>query len=34
MKKHLDALTRIGRFRALMHELGRSKLHSLERQQA
>jgi hypothetical protein len=34
MKKRLDALTRIGRFQALMHDLGRSKLHSLERQQA
>ncbi len=34
MKKRLDALTRIGRFQALMYDLGRSKLHSLERQQA
>ena len=34
MKKRLDALTRIGRFQALMHDLGRSRLHSLERQQA
>ena len=34
MKKRLDALTRIGRFQALMRDLGRSKLHSLERQQA
>jgi hypothetical protein len=34
MKKHLDALTRIRRFQALMHDLGRSRLHSLERQQA
>jgi hypothetical protein len=34
MKKHLDALIRIGRFRALMHDVGRSRLHSLERQQA
>ena len=33
MKKRLDALTRIGRFQALMHNLGRSRLHSLERQQ-
>ena len=32
MKKRLDALTRIGRFQALMHDLGRSRLHSLERQ--
>jgi hypothetical protein len=34
MKKRLDALTRIGRFQALMHDLGRSRVHSLERQQA
>jgi hypothetical protein len=34
MKKRLDALTRIGRFQALMHDVGRSKLHSLDRQQA
>ena len=34
MNKRLDALTRIGRFQALMRDLGRSKLHSLERQQA
>jgi hypothetical protein len=34
MKKRLDALTRIGRFQALMHDLVRSRLHSLERQQA
>jgi len=34
MKKRLDALTRIRRFQALMHDLGRSRLHSLERQQA
>jgi uncharacterized protein (UPF0335 family) len=34
MKKRLDALTRIGRFQALMHDLGRSRLHSLEREQA
>ncbi len=34
MKKRLDALSRIGRVQALMHDLGRSKLHSLERQQA
>ena len=32
MKKRLDALTRIGRFQSLMHDLGRSRLHSLERQ--
>jgi len=34
MKKRLDALTRIGRFQALMHDLGRSKLRSLDLQQA
>jgi len=34
MKKRLDALTRIGRFQALMHDLGRSRLLWLERQQA
>jgi hypothetical protein len=34
MKKRLDALTRIGRFQALMRDVGRSRLHSLERQQA
>jgi hypothetical protein len=34
MKRRLDALTRIGRFQALMHDVGRSRLHSLERQQA
>ena len=34
MKTRLDALTRIGRFQALMRDLGRSRLHSLERQQA
>ncbi|MGA8582946.1 MAG: hypothetical protein WB715_03740 [Roseiarcus sp.] len=34
MNKRLDALTRIGRFQALMRDLGRSRLHSLERQQA
>jgi hypothetical protein len=34
MKRRLDALTRIGRLQTLMHDLGRSKLHSLERQQA
>jgi hypothetical protein len=32
MKSRLDALTRIGRFRALMHDVGRSRLHSLDRQ--
>jgi hypothetical protein len=34
MKRRLDALTRIGRFQALMHDVGRSRLHALERQQA
>ena len=34
MKKRLDALTRIGRFQALLHDVGRSRLHSLERQHA
>jgi hypothetical protein len=34
MKKRLDALTRMGRFQALMHDLGRSRLHSLERQRS
>ncbi len=34
MKKRLDALTRIGRVQALMHDVGRSRLQSLERQQA
>jgi hypothetical protein len=34
MKKRLDALTRIGRFQALMSDLGRLRLHSLERQRA
>ena len=34
MKRRLDALTRTGRFQALMHDVGRSRLHSLERQQA
>jgi hypothetical protein len=34
MKRRLDALTRIGRFQSLMHDVGRSRLHSLERQQA
>jgi hypothetical protein len=34
MKRRLVALTRIGRFQALMHDVGRSRLHSLERQQA
>ena len=33
MKRRLDALTRIGRLQALMHDVGRSRLHSLERQQ-
>jgi len=34
MKRRLDALTRIGRFQALMRDLGRSRLHSVERQRA
>ena len=34
MKKRLDALTRIGRFQALMRDLGRVRLHWLEHQQA
>jgi hypothetical protein len=34
MKKRLDALTRIGRFQTLMHDVGRSRLSVLERQQA
>jgi hypothetical protein len=34
MKRRLDALTRIGRLQALMHDLGRWRLHAVERQQA
>jgi hypothetical protein len=34
MKRRLEALTRIGRLQALMHDLGRWRLHSLEGQQA
>ena len=34
MKRRLDALTRIGRLQALMHDLGRWRLHAGERQQA
>ena len=34
MKRRLDALTRIGRLQGLMHDLGRWRLHSLERQHA
>ena len=34
MKKRLDALTRIGRLQTLMHDVGRSRLHSLDRKQA
>jgi hypothetical protein len=34
MKRRLDALTRIGRLQALMHDLGRRRLHAVERQQA
>jgi hypothetical protein len=33
MKRRLDTLTRIGRLQALMHDVGRWRLHSLERQQ-
>jgi hypothetical protein len=33
MKRRLEALTRIGRLQALMRDLGRWRLHSLERQQ-
>src|ERR1700760_1437655 len=34
MKRRLDALTRIGRLQALMHDLGRWRLQSLEHQKA
>src|ERR1700722_4738233 len=34
MKRRLEALTRIGRLQALMYDLGRWRLHTLERQQA
>jgi hypothetical protein len=34
MKRRLDTLTRIGRLQALMHDLGRWRLHAVERQQA
>jgi len=34
MKRRLDALTRIGRIQALMHDLGRWRLHAVERQRA
>ena len=34
MKKRLDALTRIGRLQALMHDLGRWRLSAIEQQQA
>jgi hypothetical protein len=34
MKKRLDALTRIGRFQALMHDIGRWRLNAVERRQA
>jgi hypothetical protein len=34
MKRRLEALTRIGRLQALMHDLGPWRLHSLEGQQA
>jgi hypothetical protein len=34
VKSRLDVLTRIGRVQALKHDLGRWRLHALERQQA
>jgi hypothetical protein len=34
MKRRLEALTRIGQLQALMHDLGRWRLHSLQSQQA
>jgi hypothetical protein len=34
MKRRLDALTRIGRLQALMHDLGRWRLLAIESQQA
>ena len=34
MKRRLGALTRIGRIQALMHDVGRWRLHAVERQQA
>ena len=34
MKRRLDALNRIGRLQALMHDVRRWRLHSLEGQQA
>src|ERR1700761_9396172 len=34
MKRRLDALTRIGRLQALMHDLGRWRLLAVENQQA
>ena len=34
MKRRLDTLTRIGRFQALMHDVGRWRLQSLGRQEA
>ena len=34
MKKRLDMLTHIGRLQTLMHDVGRSRLHSLDRKQA
>jgi hypothetical protein len=34
MNRRLDALTRIERVQALMHDVGRSRLHSLDRQLA
>ena len=34
MKSRLDALTRLGRLQALIHDVGRSRLHALDRQLA
>ena len=34
MKKRLDALTRLGRLQARMHDLGRWRLSAIEREQA
>lgn len=34
MKKRLDALTRFGRMQAKLHDLGRSRLSAMEREEA
>ena len=34
MKSRLDALTRLGRLQALIHDVGRSRVHMLDRQLA